>query len=71
VQVVSGDPGGDNVFPARVVRVSYLGAALNCELLLGTTVLRVDLPTRSGLSEGAAILVRIDPDNVTIVPDDA
>jgi ABC-type Fe3+/spermidine/putrescine transport system ATPase subunit len=71
VQVVSGDPGGDNVFPARVARVSYLGAALNCELALGTTVLRVDLPTRSGLSEGADIRIRIDPDNVTIVPDDA
>ncbi len=71
VQVVLGDPGGDNVFPARVTRVSYLGAVLNCDLSLGTTVLRVDLPTRSGLSEGAEILVRIDPDDVTIVPDDA
>ena len=71
VQVVSGDSGGDNVFPARVARVSYLGAALNCELSLGSTILRVDLPTRSGLSEGADIHVRIDPDNVTIVPDDA
>ena len=71
VQVVSGDLGGDNVFPARVTRVSYLGAALNCELSLGATVLRVDLPTRSGLSERADILVRIDPDNVTIVPDGA
>ena len=71
VQVVSGDSGGDNVFPARVARVSYLGAALNCELSLGTTIVRVDLPTRSGLSEGADIHVRIDPDNVTIVPDDA
>jgi iron(III) transport system ATP-binding protein len=70
VQVVSGESGGENVFRARVARVSYLGAALNCDLLLGGTVLRVDLPTRSGLSEGADILVRIDPDNVTIVPDD-
>jgi iron(III) transport system ATP-binding protein len=71
VQVVSGDSGGDNVFPARVARVSYLGAALSCELSLGATVLRVDAPTRSGLSEGANILVRIDPDNVTIIPVDA
>ncbi len=71
VQVVAGDLEGDNVFPARVTRVSYLGAALNCELSLGVTALRVDLPTRSGLSEGAEIMIRIDPDSVTIVPDDA
>jgi iron(III) transport system ATP-binding protein len=68
LQIVPADTQGDNVFPARVTRVSYLGASLNCELLAGSTTLRVDLPVRSGLSEGAAIWVRIDPDCVVIVP---
>ena len=68
LQIVPPNTEGDNVFPARVTRVSYLGASLNCELLAGSTTLRVDLPVRSGLSEGAAIWVRIDPDSVVIVP---
>jgi iron(III) transport system ATP-binding protein len=68
VEVVPDGTTGENVIATRVERVSYLGAALNCELSLGAGVLRVDLPARSGLAEGVAISVRIDPDNVTIVP---
>jgi iron(III) transport system ATP-binding protein len=70
LQIVPAGTQGDNVFPARVTRVSYLGASLNCELLAGSTALRVDLPVRSGLSEGAVVWVRIDPDSVVIVPEE-
>jgi iron(III) transport system ATP-binding protein len=70
LQLVPPNTAGDNVFPAQVVRVSYLGASLNCELVTGSTTLRVDLPVRSGLSEGSDIWVRIAPDGVVIVPNE-
>jgi ABC-type sugar transport system ATPase subunit len=70
IQVVPSGSAGDNVLSTRVTRVSYFGAALNCDLALGATVLRVDLPARSGLSAGAEITVRVDPNDVTIVPTD-
>jgi ABC-type Fe3+/spermidine/putrescine transport system ATPase subunit len=69
VQIVPPGTTGENSFAARVTRVSYLGASLSCELRVGATPLRVDLPTRSGLSEGADTWIRIDPDSVVIVPD--
>jgi ABC-type Fe3+/spermidine/putrescine transport system ATPase subunit len=61
---------GDNVFPVRVARVSYLGASLNCEVVAGPITLRIDLPARSGLSVGDELRVRIDPDSVITVPDE-
>ena len=70
VQVVPAGTQDDNVFAARVIRVSYLGASLNCELALDAAMLRVDLPPRIGLNEGAEIWIRIDPDNVVVVPND-
>jgi iron(III) transport system ATP-binding protein len=70
LQIVPSGGSGENVFPAHVARVSYLGASLSCLLMAGSTELRVDLPVRSGLSEGAEIWVRIDPDCVAIVPPD-
>ena len=70
VQVVPAGTLGDNVFAARVERVSYLGASLNCELMLDAAALRVELPARSGLTEGGEISIRIDPDCVVIVPND-
>jgi ABC-type Fe3+/spermidine/putrescine transport system ATPase subunit len=68
VELVPAGTQGENVFAARVSRVSFLGASLSCELALNATVLRVDLPARSGVVEGAEIWVRIDPDCVVFVP---
>jgi ABC-type Fe3+/spermidine/putrescine transport system ATPase subunit len=70
VELVPPGTQGENVLAARVTRVSYLGALLSCELALNATTLRVDLPARSGLVEGAEIYVRIDPGCVVLVPND-
>jgi iron(III) transport system ATP-binding protein len=69
IQVVPDGTRGENVFAAQVGRVSYLGASLTCALLAGAVTLRADLPSRSGLNDGAKILVRVDPDCVVILPD--
>jgi iron(III) transport system ATP-binding protein len=70
VELVPAGTQGENVFAARVTRVSYLGASLGCELALGAAALRADVPARSGLVEGAEISVRIDPDCAALVPND-
>jgi iron(III) transport system ATP-binding protein len=68
LQLAAQDAAGDNVFPVRVARVSYLGAALNCELVCGTIRLRADMPGRSALHEGDELAVRVDPECAVIVP---
>jgi iron(III) transport system ATP-binding protein len=70
IEVVPDGTRGENVFAAQVGRVSYLGASLTCELLACGITLRADLPSRSGLSDGTEILVRVDPDCLVIVPDE-
>ena len=69
LQIVADGTSGENVFAARVGRVSYLGASQTCELITVAGTLRADLPARSGLSVGAEIQIRVDPDCVVIVPD--
>jgi iron(III) transport system ATP-binding protein len=70
LQLVPAGTSGDNVFPARITRVSYLGASLNCEVVAGSITLRIDLPARSGLSQGAEIWIRIDPDAMVTISDE-
>ena len=69
--VVTNDEAGDNVFLARVVRVSFLGATVHCELDAGGLMLRADAPARMPIAEGEVIRVRVAPEWVVIVPDDA
>jgi len=68
VEIVS-DPGGENVFPATVRRVSFLGASLHCEIAVGDLLLRADLPARTRIAEGAELLFRVAPECVVLVPD--
>jgi hypothetical protein len=56
-------------FAARVVRASYLGRSLDCELAVGDIVLRADLPARLGIAEGDTLTLRADPSGVVLVPD--
>jgi len=61
----------DNVFAARVGRVSFLGASLNCELAVGGLTLRADMPARTRITEGDELLFRVAPECVVLVPDEA
>lgn len=63
--------GDANVFAARVGRVSFLGASLNCELAVGGLTLRVDMPARTRIAEGDELLFRVAPECVVLVPDEA
>lgn len=60
-----------NVFAARVGRVSFLGASLNCELNVADLTLRVDMPARTRIAEGDELLFRVAPECVVLVPDEA
>ncbi|HEX3348574.1 MAG TPA: ABC transporter ATP-binding protein [Acetobacteraceae bacterium] len=62
---------GENVFEARVTRVSFLGATVNCELAVGGLTLRAEFPARTRVNEGTTLHVRIDPAAVVLVSDDA
>jgi hypothetical protein len=61
---------GENILAVRVLRASYLGARLDCDVQAGDITLRASLPARSGLTEGAELEVRIDPDSVVLVPEE-
>jgi iron(III) transport system ATP-binding protein len=65
---IAGGADGENMFTARVERISYLGAALNCEILCGESMLRADWPSRIELSPEAELQVRIAPEHVVLVP---
>jgi ABC-type Fe3+/spermidine/putrescine transport system ATPase subunit len=62
--------GGENLFTARVGRVSFLGATLNCELDAGGLALRADMPARTPIAEGEERQFRVAPECVVLVPDD-
>ena len=66
---VSGGGDGENVFPARIDRVGYLGGVLSCGVMAGGISFRADLPAHTGMQPGADIHLRIDPAHVTLVPD--
>ena len=68
--LLADEDGGENVFTARVRRVSFLGASLNCELDAGGLTLRADMPARTRIAEGDEASFRIAPDCVVLVPDD-
>jgi ABC-type Fe3+/spermidine/putrescine transport system ATPase subunit len=61
----------ENAFTARVGRVSFLGASLNCELDAGGTALRVDLPARTSIAAGEVRQFHVAPECVVLVPDGA
>jgi hypothetical protein len=54
-----------------VERVGYLGNLLSCEILAGGMRLRADLPAHSRMRPGASVHLRIDPSDITLVPDAA
>jgi iron(III) transport system ATP-binding protein len=56
-------------FAVTVARVTYLGAHLDCELEVSGLRLRATMPARTGLADGDALRIRIDPDCVVLVPD--
>jgi iron(III) transport system ATP-binding protein len=68
---IAHDPAGENVFPALVERVGYLGNSLSCEIAAGGLRLRADLPAHSRMQEGAAIHLHVDPTNIALIPDTA
>jgi iron(III) transport system ATP-binding protein len=68
---IAGVAGGENVFPATVERVGYLGNLLSCEILAGGLRLRADLPAHSRMRPGASVHLRIAPSDITLVPDAA
>jgi ABC-type Fe3+/spermidine/putrescine transport system ATPase subunit len=63
-------PSGTNVFAARITRLAYLGATLQCTLDAGGLALRADLPAHSAVREGDALAFQIDPGRIVLVPDD-
>lgn len=65
---ITGHPDADNTFTARVERVSYLGATLNCEIECGGIKLRADWPSRIDLSLAVELHIRIAPEHVVLVP---
>ena len=78
IELVADGTAGENCFRVRVLRVSYLGATLNCDVTVcepaageqqaGTLAMRIDLSPRSGVTAGAELTVRADPASVVIVP---
>jgi ABC-type Fe3+/spermidine/putrescine transport system ATPase subunit len=66
----TGQESGENVFSARVARVSFLGAGISCELAVGDFSLRADLPARERIAEGDTLNFRVDPGDVVLVADD-
>ncbi len=56
-------------FAVRVLRVTYLGASLDCELETGTLRLRASMAARLGVVAGDTLRVRVDPDCVVLIPD--
>ncbi|WP_158741988.1 ABC transporter ATP-binding protein [Acidisphaera sp. L21] len=66
---IAGEAGGENVFAAQVERVGYLGNSLSCEISAGGLRLRADLPAHSRMQQGASIHLRVDPANITLVPE--
>ncbi len=66
---LAGQASGENVFPAHVSRVSYLGGVLNCAVRAGSLDFRAEFPAHSRMQAGTDVDLRIAPDNVIIVPD--
>ena len=68
VQVARGAE-GENVFPARIARVGYLGGVLSCAVEAGGLSFRADLPSHTRMVAGTDVHLRIDPAHVTLVPE--
>jgi len=51
---------GENIWPAQLEQVIFLGAAYECRLALGGTTLRAQFPRSAALSAGQQIFVRVD-----------
>ena len=67
VPVTSAGRNGANCFDAHVKSVNFLGAVVNCLLQIGSVNLRADLPARNPPDVGQTIMVRIDPEAVTLI----
>ncbi|MDL2397981.1 ABC transporter ATP-binding protein [Rhizobium mayense] len=63
------DETGANCFDARVETLGFLGPLVTCSLLLGEVTLRAELPARRPPVIGDTIRVRIEPDDVIIIPE--
>jgi iron(III) transport system ATP-binding protein len=51
---------GENIWPAQLEQVIFLGAAYECQLTLGGTTLRAQFPRSVALSAGQRICVHVD-----------
>jgi len=51
---------GENIWPAQLEQVIFLGAAYECRLALSGTTLRAQFPRSAALSAGQQIFVRVD-----------
>jgi iron(III) transport system ATP-binding protein len=69
IEQVSADDGTNNVFDAEVMSVAFLGSTVTCQLRMGVTTLRAELPARRPPSVGERIRIRIEPDAVVLVAD--
>jgi len=57
-----------NVFPARVVRASYVGELIDYQLDLQGSSLRARGDVARAVAEGKQIRIRLDPDNLPVLP---
>jgi ABC-type Fe3+/spermidine/putrescine transport system ATPase subunit len=71
VVLAAASDAGDNLLSARVERASFVGPNLDCDLAIGPVSLRATFPSRTRLAAGDAITVRVAPESIVLVADDA
>lgn len=67
IVLIHGYEVGTNSFEAEVLSVAFLGSTVTCQLRMGGTTVRAELPARRPPTTGETIKVRIDPEAVNLV----
>jgi iron(III) transport system ATP-binding protein len=60
-----------NRLDGTLIALSFLGAALRCDVAVGTTLLRVAIPPEAAPAPGAAVTLAFAPATTTALPRDA
>jgi ABC-type Fe3+/spermidine/putrescine transport system ATPase subunit len=61
------DAADENVFPARIERLQFLGAAIEAEVSIGKAVLRVMLDAYLQANVGETVWLELPPDRCVVV----
>lgn len=68
--LTSGPEPKDNVFPAQLARLAYLGENLDCWLKVGKWDMRVRLPASYPLTAGQQVWAQLKPENLIVISTD-